>query len=133
MLPLHARRLLALSSMLALTTCARQDVREAPSPTGDAGEGLRTTAALLPAASGCAPGARCLSVTGSGRPAASGSYVAQCRGKFADFIVPKDTLPSGYDGPWFRPNPLEQAFTGVPSGSRPWRAFDPRDPDERLA
>ena len=133
MLPLHARRLLALSSMLVLTTCARQDVREAPSPRGDAANALGTSAALLPAATGCAPGARCLSVTGNGRPAASGSFVAQCRGKFADFIVPKDTLPNGYDGPWFRPNLLEQAVSGVPSGSRPWRAFDPRDPDERLA
>ncbi|MCL1634268.1 hypothetical protein M2650_06430 [Luteimonas sp. SX5] len=91
------------------------------------------SAALLPEATGCAPGARCLSVTSSGRPSASGNYVAQCRGKFADFIVPKDTIPSSYDGPWFQPSLLEKAATGVPSGSRPWQAFDPRDPDERLA
>lgn len=91
------------------------------------------TAALLPPAVGCAPGARCLSVTSTGRPTASGNYVAQCRGKFADFIVPKDTIPSSYNGPWFQPALLEKAATGVPSGSRPWLAFDPRDPDERLA
>ncbi len=91
------------------------------------------SAALLPAATGCAPGARCLSVTSSGRPSGSGNYVAQCRGKFADFIVPKDTIPSSYDGPWFQPSLLEKAATGVPSVARPWQAFDPRDPDERLA
>lgn len=128
---------LALLSACVLTTCARQDVREPSSPVPVAGAAdivapSSADAALLPAASGCAPGARCLSVTGSGRPSASGDYVAQCRGKFADFIVPKATLPDGYDGPWFRPELLEQASTGVPSGSRPWRAFDPRDPDERL-
>ena len=90
-------------------------------------------AALLPQATGCAPGARCLSVTGTGRPSASGTYTAQCRGKFADFIVPNQTLPANYAGPWFAPNLLEQASTGVPSGSRPWRAIDPRVASERLA
>ena len=135
---------LALLSTLLLATCAREDgVRDAPPPdaAGDpaamsatALAGAGAHAALLPAATGCAPGARCLSVTSSGRPSASGTYVAQCRGKFADFIVPKATLPNGYDGPWFQPSLLEQASTGVPSGSRPWRQFDPRDSDdERLA
>lgn len=92
-----------------------------------------TTPALLTAAVGCAPGTRCLAVTSSGKPTASGTFVAQCRGKFADFIVPKNTIPSSYDGPWFQPTLLEKAATGVPSGSRPWLAFDPRDPDERRA
>lgn len=90
------------------------------------------SAALLPAAIGCAPDARCLSVTSSGRPSASGSYMAQCRGKFADFIVPKDTVPASYDGPWFQPSLLENAATGVPSGNRPWQAFDPRKPEQKL-
>lgn len=144
---LHPARLtIALLGVLALSTCSRSDVREdapAADTTATAPDALApaeatapsdASAALLPAATGCAPGARCLSVTSSGRPSASGTYVAQCRGKFADFIVPKDTLPDGYDGPWFQPNLLEQAATGVPGGSRPWRQFDPRDSDdERLA
>lgn len=136
----RTRLAIALLAPLALATCTREDVRDAApeSATGPATAGITTGAAdartaLLPAASGCAPGARCLSVTGTGRPSASGGFVAQCRGRFADFIVPKATLPNGYDGPWFQPNLIEQASTGVPSGSRPWRAFDPRDPDERLA
>lgn len=130
--PLAAALLLA----LALTTCTRDTrVRDDATSTTSANDALTTagSTALLPAATGCAPGTRCLSVTGTGRPLASGSFVAQCRGKFADFIVPKDTLPTGYDGPWFQPHLLEQAATGVPGGSRPWRAFDPRDADERLA
>ena len=133
MLPSFARTALALSIVFVLATCAREDVREA-APGADENASLRSaSAALLPAATGCAPGARCLSVTSTGRPLASGDYAAQCRGKFADFVVPKNTLPDNYDGPWFQPNLLEQATSGVPSGSRPWRAFDPRDPDERLA
>ncbi|MEO6519258.1 MAG: hypothetical protein ABIO17_09755 [Pseudoxanthomonas sp.] len=91
------------------------------------------SAALLPPASGCAPGTRCIAVTSTGRPSATGTSVAQCRGKFADFIVPRTTLPASYPGPWFQPSLLEQAATGVPGGSRPWSAFDPRDPAERLA
>lgn len=126
---------LVLLAPFALATCT-QDARVRPPQataltTGEVASARG--AALLPAATGCAPGARCLSVTGTGRPLASGSFVAQCRGKFADFIVPKGTLAAGYAGPWFQPNLLEQAASGVPSGSRPWRAFDPRDADERLA
>jgi len=83
-------------------------------------------------ATGCAPGSRCISTRSSGRPASSGTYVAQCRGKFADFIVPKDTIRSGYSGPWFQPEPLENATTNGPAATRPWMQFDPREEDERL-
>lgn len=95
------------------------------------GTGAVHTAAL-PMATGCAPGARCIAVTGTGRPQANGAYIAQCRGKFADFIVPRATLPAGYAGPWFQPSLLERASTGVPAGSRPWKAFDPRKEAQRL-
>lgn len=134
----------AVVSALLLSTCARDGVRDATpvaeeeDPEASHAAALERRAldartALLPPASGCAPGTRCLSVTSSGRPVASGTYAAQCRGRFPDFIVPKATLPNGYEGPWFQPNLLEQAATGVPSGTRPWRTFDPRDPDEQLA
>ena len=36
-----------------------------------------------------------------GQPQASGLSVAQCRGRFADFIVLKTTIPANYAGPWF--------------------------------
>lgn len=131
----RSRLFVALLAPFVLVTCARDSVRDAapdpaavPAPDAITAGDART--ALLPAATGCAPGARCLSVTGTGRPSVSGNFVAQCRGKFADFIVPKATLPDDYDGPWFQPHLLEQASTGVPGGSRPWRAFDPRDSDE---
>lgn len=97
---------------------------------------VRTAAALralLPSnGAGCAPGARCIRVTASGRPQASGNSIAQCRGEFADFIVPSNTLPIGYPGPWFQPNLIESAHTGMPSGTRPWRSFDPRQETQRL-
>ncbi len=82
---------------------------------------------------GCAPGARCIRVTNMGQPQAGGASIAQCRGEFADFIVPRTTIPAGYTGPWFQPNLIEQAHTGVPSGTRPWRSFDPRVESQRLA
>jgi hypothetical protein len=83
-------------------------------------------------ATGCAPGSRCISATGTGRPQPSGASVAQCRGRFADFIVPKSTIPANYAGPWFTPNLLEQAHTGVPQSTRPWLAFDARVETQRL-
>jgi hypothetical protein len=126
----RSRSVAALLLPLALATCKREDVREAVEPPVPADAAALAHAALLPVATGCAPGARCLSVTSTGRPAAAGTYVAQCRGRFADFIVPKATLPAGYGGPWFQPSLLEQAATGVPGGSRPWRAFNPRSSDQ---
>lgn len=90
--------------------------------------------ALLPSnGTGCAPGARCIRVTAAGRPSNSGMSIAQCRGEFADFIVPRTTIPASYTGPWFQPNLIEQAHTGVPSGTRPWRNRDPRVENQRLA
>ena len=82
---------------------------------------------------GCAPGTRCIRVTSMGLPQAGGASIAQCRGEFADFIVPRTSIPAGYGGPWFQPNLIEQAHTGVPSGTRPWRTFDPRVEHQRLA
>ena len=69
---------------------------------------LATAASALAAsvpsdATGCAAGSRCISVTSNGEPSSSGASVAQCRGKFPDFIVPKTTIPAGYAGPWFQP------------------------------
>jgi hypothetical protein len=91
-------------------------------------------AALLPSnGTGCAPGSRCIRVTSSGRPSNSGASIAQCRGEFPDFIVPRTTIPNNYAGPWFQPNLIETAHTGVPSSNRPWRAFDPRQESQRLA
>jgi hypothetical protein len=96
----------------------------------------RAVAPAAPApsdATGCAPGTRCLRVTQAGRPQASGTSIAQCRGKFPDFIVPSNTLPAGYAGPWFKPELVEEAHTGIPQGARPWTSVDPRDESQRLA
>jgi hypothetical protein len=102
-----------------------------PMPTARAAVAL---AALLPSnATGCAPGARCIRVSNTGQPQASGTSIAQCRGEFADFIVPANTIPTGYSGPWFTPNLIENAHTGIPTGTRPWRNVDPRVANQRLA
>lgn len=91
-------------------------------------------AKLMPSnGTGCAPGARCIKVTANGRPSDTGTFIAQCRGEFADFIVPANTIPANYNGPWFTPNLIEQAHTGVPQGTRPWRNVDPRVENQRLA
>jgi hypothetical protein len=91
-------------------------------------------AALLPTnGTGCAPGARCIRSSLSGRPSTTSNAIAQCRGEMPDFIVPRDTIPNNYDGPWFQPNLIEQAHTGVPQGTRPWRNVDPRVEAQRLA
>ena len=91
-------------------------------------------AKLMPSnGTGCAPGARCIRVTQTGKPSSSGGSIAQCRGEFADFMVPRATIPAAYAGPWFQPNLIENAHTGVPSGTRPWRNFDPRNVSQRLA
>jgi hypothetical protein len=93
----------------------------------------RSQAGPLPSnATGCAPGARCISVTEGGTPSTTGDLIAQCRGKFADFIVPKDTIPGGYGGPWFQPKLIEKATTSGPTAARPWLAFDPRVEADRL-
>jgi hypothetical protein len=98
---------------------------------------LATAASALAAsvpsdATGCAPGSRCISVTSNGQPSSSGGSVAQCRGKFPDFIVPKTTIPPGYAGPWFQPERIENATSGGPSASRPWLAFNPAMIADRL-
>jgi len=91
-------------------------------------------AALLPSdGTGCAPGARCLKVSqASGRPSSSGDSIAQCRGEFADFIVPRGTIPANYAGPLFQPNLIEEAHIGAPAGTRPWRSVDPRQATQRM-
>jgi hypothetical protein len=97
---------------------------------------LASFAGAAPAPSnttGCATGSRCILVTNAGKPSNAGNFVAQCRGKFADFIVPRAALPATSSGPMFTPNLIESATsTGVPTGTRPWQNFDPRIPAERL-
>lgn len=91
-------------------------------------------AALLPSdTTGCAPGARCIRVTAAGKPAAGGAFVAQCRGRFPDFIARRDAIPAGSTGKRFTPELIENATTNGPTTTRPWRNFDPRIPSERLA
>jgi hypothetical protein len=92
------------------------------------------SAALLPSdTTGCAPGARCIRVTSSGRPSASGVFVAQCRGRYPDFIAHRNAIPAGSTGKRFTPELIENATSNGPTTVRPWRNFDPRIPAERLA
>ena len=111
---------------------------ETPDPEDEAAPvpNIRSSAtllALLPSdGTGCAPGARCIRTLASGRPRPAGRSIAQCRGEIADFIVPRNTIPANYAGPWYQPNLIENAHTGVPQGRRPWRSFDPRQDDQRL-
>lgn len=109
--------LTCMSTILFVAASAADGVAAAPAPSD---------------ANGCAQGARCISVTSTGRPNPNGTSVAQCRGKFADFIVPKTTLPANYAGPWFQPERIEKATTNGPSVARPWQAVDPRVETNRI-
>lgn len=73
-------------------------------------------------ASGCAPGTTCVAVNSDGTPDAAGTFVAQCRGRFPDFVVPAGDLP-GDQGPWFE---LSQDFPVTPSAivNAPWLSID---------
>ena len=92
-----------------------------------------SSAPLSSDTTGCAPGSRCISVNQNGQPSPSGDSVAQCRGTFPDFIVPKDTIPANYGGPWFRPELIEGATTDGPSTPRPWLSIDPTISANRLS
>jgi hypothetical protein len=127
----------AAAGLVGLAGCSTQAAND---PEAEANEAAPATALAAAAASlvpsnatGCAPGTRCLSVTDRGVPDPAGTSIAQCRGKFADFIVPKKTIPAGYAGPWFTPDLVESATTGVPQGARPWQSIDPRIAEQRLA
>lgn len=73
------------------------------------------------AASGCAPGASCLSVQANGAPAPDpGPFTAQCSGRFPDFVVPVTMVPQG--GPWFK---LSQAYPlTAPTNDSTWLNID---------
>src|SRR5688572_6351171 len=149
------KRLVGITILVLLCSCGGADRTAPPSDTSTqpppptavddaaaADEAIptrepRSTASLLRLlptnGTGCAPGARCIRVNASGRPAPTGTSIAQCRGEFADFIVPRSSIPTNYAGPWFQPNLIEQAQTGIPQGTRPWRSFDPRQESQRLS
>ena len=121
----------ACSAAIAVTLALSGSAEEAAAPTAPV---AGPPAPLASNATGCAPGSRCLLVAGaSGKPSPTGQSIAQCRGKFADFMVPKTTIPASYAGPWFKPELIENATTNGPSAARPWMNFDPTVEAERLS
>jgi hypothetical protein len=84
------------------------------------------------AADGCNPGSRCLPVTTSGKPAPDPApFVAQCTGKFADYVVVSSYLSANYKGPWFV---LSQNYpVAVPTDQYPWLTIDFDKADDYLA
>jgi hypothetical protein len=89
----HLLRFAAMVAAIAvLFSCSRQppaaDTIELDEENVTPPEALAAPEAPAPSnATGCAPGARCITVTGTGRPQA-GTSIVQCRGQFPDFIVP---------------------------------------------
>ncbi|WP_191969769.1 hypothetical protein A4U53_004220 (plasmid) [Rhizobium ruizarguesonis] len=76
-------------------------------------------------ATGCVAGSRCITVTKDGNPNPSGTFVAQCRGKFPDFVVPQERL-TGWSGQMFE---LAQNYPpSDPGTDAPWRTIDFRTP-----
>ncbi|RTL65954.1 MAG: hypothetical protein EKK41_19600 [Hyphomicrobiales bacterium] len=72
------------------------------------------------AATGCAPGTTCIGVTPEGQPSSDPApSIAQCSGRFPDFIVPASQLNA--KGPWFK---LAQAYPSVlPVNDATWSAI----------
>jgi len=65
----------------------------------------------------CNPGARCFPSSGTGAPA---RFVAQCSGRFPDFVSPVKMITG--PGPWFK---LSQAYpSSAPSDDYPWLQVD---------
>jgi len=76
-------------------------------------------------ATGCAAGARCLAVNSNGTPNPNGDYVAQCSGRFPDFVVPEDQLDE-WTGEFFQ---LSQDYpSNDPGTDAPWLGIDFRTP-----
>jgi hypothetical protein len=85
---------------------------------------------VVVAAPPCAAGATCTAVTGTGNPSPAGLFVASCAGRFPDFLVRKDSLPTGYSGSVFK---LGQDYppTLPPAGTLPWATINfKRNPTE---
>ncbi|RAZ91839.1 hypothetical protein DPM33_05000 [Mesorhizobium hawassense] len=77
-------------------------------------------------ATGCASGTRCLKVTKDGKVDAAGTFVAQCSGRFPDFIAPQARI-NGWAGERFR---LSQNYPPADAGTdAPWRTIDFRTPE----
>jgi hypothetical protein len=78
---------------------------------------LLSTICTAFAADGCAPKTTCLAASGTGAPA---QFVAQCSGKFPDFVTPVGMVPT--NGPWFK---LSQAYPSTaPVNDAPWLSID---------
>lgn len=71
-------------------------------------------------ATGCAPGAKCLTVATNG--GAGSGFTAQCTGAFPDFVFSASAIPSGFAGPWFQ---LSQNYPATAkAGDAPWLKID---------
>ncbi len=84
---------------------------------------LTSVPTIAAAAPPCAGAATCIDVTGTGNPSSTGLFVASCEGKFADFIVRKTSLPSGYSGAVFK---LSQSYPATLPGPEnlPWKTIN---------
>lgn len=76
-------------------------------------------------AAGCALNTTCVGVKADGTPTPNAAdYVAQCSGRFPDFIVPQGFLTDAGTTRLFK---LSQNYpTTVPVGDAPWKAIDYR-------
>jgi hypothetical protein len=88
------------------------------------GSGVSTVPAEPDAGTPCAQGARCVRTDAEGHRTESGDFVAQCTGRFPDFVA---RLPVGYSGPFFQ---LSQDFptTQPARGDLPWQGQSFRTP-----
>jgi hypothetical protein len=95
--------------------------------------GIQLSLAAHPAqaAGGCTAGSRCLPVDTHGKPAPEPApFVAQCTGKFPDFLAPASYLAGPYTGPWFA---LSQNYPDVaPADTYPWLSIKFEQADDYL-
>lgn len=79
----------------------------------------------------CSTGSRCLPVDTNGKNVLQpGPFLAQCTGRFPDFIVDSSFDAGNYSGPWFL---LSQNYPATPlQDSYPWLKIDFNDVDQYL-
>src|ERR1051326_6537529 len=88
-------------------------------------DSLRTAENTTTQPNSCQSGSKCLPSDISGQENPQGKYIAQCTGRFADYI---DLVPADFSGRRFLLSQDYPASASKPSGGLPWDSVDFKTP-----